>query len=62
MSILINKENVILGDLVVVKFPVTNDYEMNDYTFCRDYDCWIPLDKKVSIFFRLYFPSSIGTQ
>ena len=45
----VKRENAVLGDLVVVKFPLKNDYEMEDYTFCRSYDSWVPLDKKVSI-------------
>ena len=45
----VKRENAVLGDLVVVKFPLQNDYEMEDYTYCRSYDSWVPLDKKVSI-------------
>jgi len=45
----VKKENVVLGDLIVVKFPLKNEYEMEDYTFCTSYDTWVPLDIKVSI-------------
>ena len=45
----VNRENVVLDDLIVVKFPLKNDYEIEDYTYSISYDSWVPLDKKVSI-------------
>ena len=49
MSSEINKDNVILGNLVVLKFPLKNDYKIKDWDWSNGYDCWVDLDKEVSI-------------
>jgi len=43
------REDVNKGQLVVLKFPLKNDYKMENWDWAIDYDCWVPLDSKVSV-------------
>ncbi len=49
MAIQINKENVILGTLVVLKYPLKNNYKISDWDWINGYDCWISTDNEVPI-------------
>ena len=43
------REDVNKGQLVVLKFPLKNDYKMKDWDWANGYDCWVPLDSEVSV-------------
>lgn len=43
------REDVNKGQLVVLKFPLKNDYKMEDWDWANGYDCWVPLDSEVSV-------------
>ncbi len=43
------RDDVNKGQLVVLKYPLKNDYKMNDLGWTNGYDCWVTLDGEVSV-------------